>query len=174
MKALAIPGLTTDDDLRWLAEHARDRPIIIELGPYKGRSTRALADANGGTVYAIDNWNAALNGGRSDKTARAACQANLADLIRSQRVVLIKHDSRKGAPPQLAGVVADMLWIDADHAYASVLSDIDTYAPFVRPGGLVCGHDYNAHHPEVMRAVDERFGARVRTIGPKRSIWWIA
>lgn len=174
MRALSIPGLTSDADVRWLAEQARTRAVIIELGPFKGRSTRALADASSATVYAIDNWNATHEDGRRDNSAAAACRANLADLIEAGRVVLIDQDSREGLPTALRGVTADMLWIDAEHLYEAVLSDIDTYGPLVRRDGLICGHDYNVHHPDVMRAVDERYGARVRTVAPKQSIWWVA
>jgi predicted O-methyltransferase YrrM len=172
-RALAITGRTSDDDVRWLAEQARQRPVIIELGPYQGRSTRALADASPGVVYAIDNWNAAINHWQPDRNARAACHQNLADLIAIEKVFLIEHDSQAGAPARLDGVQADMLWIDADHSYEAVRSDIRTYAPFVKPGGLVCGHDYSCWHPEVVRAVDEAYGTRVQTLSIHRSIWWV-
>ena len=40
----------------------------------------------------------------------------------------------------LAGGV-DLLFIDGDHQYASVLTDWLLYSPLVRPGGLVAFHD---------------------------------
>lgn len=173
MKALQIPGLTSEADVRWLAAQAAKYSTIIELGPFKGRSTRALADASPGIVYAIDNWNATHDRCRRDAAAAVACRANLADLLDAGKVILIEQDSRAGVPAPLVGVVAGMLWIDAEHTYPAVLSDIDTYGPLVRRGGLICGHDYNVHHPDVMRAVDERFGRRVQTLGIHRSIWWV-
>lgn len=174
-RALAIPGLTSDDDVRWLADQARTRRTIIDIGPYRGRSTRALADASprSGVVYAIDNWNASINHGRPDTAARTQCYQNLRDLRNAGKVVLIEHDSQAGFPDLLRDVVADMLWIDADHSYDAVTSDCRTYAPLVRPGGLVCGHDYSVHHRDVMRAVDEIYGTRVRSLGIHRSIWWV-
>lgn len=174
MRALTIPGLTSDADVHWLADQARTRETIIELGPFRGRSTRALADASSGIVYAIDNWNATHGLCRRDDAAAAACRENLRDLIEAGRVVLVEQDSRAGLPSLLAGVRADMLWIDAEHTYEAVRSDIETYGPLVRRGGLICGHDYNVHHAGVMRAVDEAYGARVRTVAPQQSIWWVA
>ena len=35
----------------------------------------------------------------------------------------------------------DLLFIDGDHQYASVLTDWLLYSPLVRPGGLVAFHD---------------------------------
>ena len=172
-RALAIPGLTSDDDVRWLADQARTRQVIIDIGPYRGRSTRALADASTGVVYAVDNWNASINRGRPDTVARAACFENLADLIETMKIRLYDWNSQLGIPPPMVRLEADMLWIDADHTYVGVKSDILTFAPLVLPGGLICGHDYNVHHPEVMRAVDEIYGSRVRSLGLHRSIWWV-
>ncbi len=172
-RALAIRGLTGDDDVEWLAEQASSRRTIIEIGPYLGRSTRALADNCQGPVYAIDNWNAAVNAWRPDQVAKAACYANLADLIEEHKVILIEHNSQDGIPYLLQGLQADMLWIDGDHAYAAVINDIRNYAPLVCPGGLVCGHDYSCWHPEVMKAVDQVYGAQVCSLDIHRSIWWV-
>jgi len=51
----------------------------------------------------------------------------------------------------------DLVYIDADHFYASVIKDINTWLPKVKTGGLIGGHDYNDDRwrPEVNRAVDE-------------------
>lgn len=171
-RALAITGRTSDDDVRWLADQAATRKVIVEIGPYMGRSTRALAEATYGVVYAIDNWNAAINAWKPDTNARAACYKNLEDLL-GWKVHLIEHNSQDGVPPGLHGVSADMLWIDGDHSYEAVRSDIQQFAPLVTPGGLVCGHDYSSWHPEVMKAVDEAYGERVRSLGIHRSIWWV-
>lgn len=172
MRALAIPGLTSDDDVRWLAAQAAGRDVIVEIGSFKGRSTRALADACPGVVYAIDDWNATLCG-HADTGARAAFHANLADLL-GTKVIAFEHNSQLGIPAALRTVAVDMLWIDGDHSYAAVRSDIGCFGPLVRPGGLICGHDYSVHRPEVVRAVDEAFGRhRVQTLGIHRSIWWV-
>lgn len=37
----------------------------------------------------------------------------------------------------------DLVFIDGDHSYASVKDDILLWAPKVRPGGIVAGHDYH-------------------------------
>lgn len=46
---------------------------------------------------------------------------------------------------QLAGDLADVLFIDADHTYAGAKADYLAYRPLVRPGGLVVLHDIADH-----------------------------
>lgn len=36
----------------------------------------------------------------------------------------------------------DFVWIDGDHRYEWVKSDLENYWPKVRVGGVMCGHDY--------------------------------
>lgn len=46
----------------------------------------------------------------------------------------------------------DAVFIDADHSEAGVEADIRAWAPKVRPGGMVLGHDHDM--PSVARAID--------------------
>ena len=50
----------------------------------------------------------------------------------------------------------DVVYIDADHTYESVKSDIAAWYPGLTSGGALCGHDYNPKTwPGVVQAVDE-------------------
>ena len=49
------------------------------------------------------------------------------------------------AREQLAGELADVLFIDADHTYAGAKADYVRYRPLVRPGGLIVLHDIAPH-----------------------------
>lgn len=46
----------------------------------------------------------------------------------------------------LEGRQIDLLFIDGDHRYEGVKHDFETYAPLVRPGGMVAFHDIVTHH----------------------------
>ena len=47
----------------------------------------------------------------------------------------------------LSGTV-DLLFIDGDHSYDGVRADFESYAPLVRPGGLIAFHDVDSiNHP---------------------------
>ena len=50
----------------------------------------------------------------------------------------------------------DFVFIDADHAYKSVVKDIEDWSPKVKKGGFITGHDH--YISGVKRAVKEKFG----------------
>lgn len=58
----------------------------------------------------------------------------------------------------------DWIYLDGDHTYKHVRAELDLYWDLVRPGGILCGHDYvvTGEHPSqpgfvygVKQAVDE-------------------
>jgi predicted O-methyltransferase YrrM len=51
----------------------------------------------------------------------------------------------------VADQTQDFVFIDADHTEEGCRADIEAWTPKIRPGGLICGHDYN--WPTVKRAV---------------------
>lgn len=50
----------------------------------------------------------------------------------------------------------DVVYIDGDHSYESVLQDCELWYPKIKSGGFLCGHDYSSHTKwkDVKRAVD--------------------
>ena len=67
----------------------------------------------------------------------------------------------------------DFVFIDAEHTYPAVVSDILHWWPKLCAGGILCGHDYGTSH-EVVEAV-ERFSQLLRLpVGVARAtVWWI-
>ncbi|MDB5297609.1 MAG: hypothetical protein JWO31_3592 [Phycisphaerales bacterium] len=69
----------------------------------------------------------------------------------------------------------DFVYIDADHSYEGALGDLQAWAPKIREGGVVAGHDYgHPAFPGVRRAVDQyfdRFGWAVNVEGD--GVWWV-
>lgn len=152
-RAKAIPSpFMSDAELTWLAEQACAASTIVEIGCAWGRSTRALADHCDGVVYAVDRWFP-----KNGIDRRLGFLEHLADHITSGRVVPLHMTSQEGAA-HLADLQADVIFIDASHAYENVRADIAAWRPCVRPGGLLCGHDYWPEaQPGVRQAVDEAF-----------------
>ena len=52
----------------------------------------------------------------------------------------------------------DVIYIDGDHSYDSVIRDLNLYMPKLKHGGIICGHDYSHVHPETVKAINDYFG----------------
>lgn len=179
-----IQGWMGPRALRWLARRAAKRRHVIEVGVWRGRTTKVLATACPGTVWAVDHW----QGAQSDDRQAALYQDGLAEARRDffrnlsreigcGRVRVMEGKSTEVAADLLVtfGAMFDVIFIDADHSYEGCKADIAAYRPLLKAGGLFCGHDYPwpsvaAPWEGVGRAVREAFG--VPKEGPS-SIWWV-
>jgi beta-1,4-mannosyl-glycoprotein beta-1,4-N-acetylglucosaminyltransferase len=170
------------NELAWLSENVRDKKVVIELGSWHGKSTRAICDnlPIGGKCYAIDTWKGSkeeqetnhvsakqLDGDHAyDEFAR-----NLWDHVDSGTCVPIRMHGRHAAKLlHDYGVLAQLIFIDAGHTYKEVVEDINSFMPLLDKNGIVCGHDFHQGlAPEVTKAVDEVFHPN---IGNYETIWY--
>jgi hypothetical protein len=61
----------------------------------------------------------------------------------------------------------DMIFIDGDHSYEGVRSDLDNYFPKMKPGGYILGHDIDEPvYPGVTKAVHQFVKENKNWIGP--------
>lgn len=84
----------------------------------------------------------------------------------------LRRQTSKQAAPGVADQSQDFVFIDADHRYEAVLEDIGLWRPKVRPGGLLCGHDFCDGWPGVVAAVRDTFGDN-GLYEPTSSIWFV-
>ena len=152
-----------EEMLRFLAGLSDDPPrSVVEIGTYRGGTlflfTRvATPDA---TIVSID-----LPAGFP-----GAYRRTYAPLLKSfgrdkQRIRLIRGDSHStrtsNAVREIVGTTVDLLFIDGDHKYEGVHRDFETYAPLVRPGGLIAFHDIVDGRPDAVGGVP-RFWKELR------------
>jgi predicted O-methyltransferase YrrM len=144
---------TFPDFYTWLAEQMpTDRSSeIVEVGVFGGQSLAYLGvelqrlGKGLCRVHGVDLFH-----GGVDNVRRAL--SRLGDTLG----VLWVGDSAKTAE-NYPDESLDAVFIDADHEYEAVARDIDAWAPKVRPGGTLAGHDFTPHFPGVVAAVTERF-----------------
>lgn len=176
--AQGIPGFMKNAELAWLATYAAHASIIVEVGSWQGRSTRALADHCPGVVYAVDPWSGDYytNGGALHRIRTDVAEAfaqHLADHIARGRVRPRRGEflALHAALVHELGRTVDLLFLDGDHREATVAAEIVAARALVRPGGILAGHDYSHRSwPGVRAAVDAAFGATVQRC---QSIWWV-
>jgi hypothetical protein len=164
----AIEGWMFPEEILWLRETAKKMPGgIIELGSWKGRSTKELLDS-GHPVTAVDHWQGSPD--PNDETHQAQPEDIYAEFMANvghyPNLTVLKMTSLEAAG-KLNGDQADMVFIDASHDYQNVKADIAAWLPKTRK--MICGHDYAAGWPGVRRAVDEAFPEGIKVVG---SIWF--
>jgi Methyltransferase domain len=111
-------------------------PIIVETGTHRGVSTATWALMLPlGSITTIDN---------------KPCRSGL--LSRLPNVRQLRGDSIAMAATFPLGSL-DAVYLDTDHSEPALKAEIAAWLPRLKPGGLLCGHDYSPRHPGVIAAV---------------------
>ncbi len=72
----------------------------------------------------------------------------------SDRINLIRKTSEE-ASKLFEDESLDFVYIDGNHTYEHVIRDINLWAPKVKSGGIVAGHDYDGAFSGTVKAVNE-------------------
>lgn len=144
---------------------------LVEVGTWLGRSICYLAQwakalGKPVTILSIDTCRGDNEDQYMHRTIEAAggnvagaLLGNLIDCEVADVVTMIVAPGERAAK-LFADHSLDFVFIDANHEYDSVVHDLATWAPKVKPGGLFAGHDYQGHGWDgVKMAVDEFFAA---------------
>ena len=169
------PGWFADGARSVLArELTEETSLVIELGAWLGLSTRYIADcAPNAVVVTVDHWQ-----GSREHQSRTEYQSLLPRLYETflmlswkyrDRIIPVRDTTVSGL--QLVanvGVSPDLIFVDADHRYDSVLADIET-AHRLFPDAMLVGDDYDA---DTVRAAAEDFASGHKmTVEPVGSGW---
>lgn len=182
-RALHTDGWMSPSELRWLAIQAAQHKVIVEVGSWHGRSSRAIADGMppDATLWCIDTFNGSSGEPGFHDTAKLQegddaylhfCNA-MQDHIVAGRVKVLRMTSTNAASMlRTLGVKPDMIFIDGDHSLPGVTADLEHYHPLLAEGGVICGHDYFQIPEDWMRVVEgvNAHFQRVKVI-PDTSIW---
>ena len=169
-----VTGWMSDLEKEWLAEQAKSRSAIAEVGCWMGVTTCVLANATAGIVYAVDTFlgsseHVPLLAGKPENFLFQKFMEHTAG---QNNIVPYRGESVWAAEMMWTEHVRiDMVFIDAAHDYANVKADILAWRKLLVLGGLLCGHDYDAGREGVVRAVNELVPNIGRGPG---SIWYSA
>lgn len=121
----------------------------IEIGVGTGKFSKILlSNTNLKKIYLLDAWkefdidvyNDKTNAKQAEQDARY--QIVLKDMsVYGDRVSVIRKDSRE-AFKDFADGFFDFIYIDANHAYEFVKTDINNWYSKLKTGGVFAGHDY--------------------------------
>lgn len=122
-------------------------------------------------VVGVDTFEGDADCGAQDPVeGEKICRANLAGLGVSHVARVLRSTSVEAAR-QFADEGCNVVFIDAAHDFASVLTDVAEWWPKIAPGGVMCGHDIE--RDSVRDAVAEH----CRTHGLIHTVigecWWL-
>ena len=161
----ALYGLVSADVGEALAHLASVVPAdeaIVEIGSFRGKSTCYLAagskDGFGAKVFAVDPWdtpgNASGRFGFAEPSTRQRFDEQVRSMRFASRVTALQGFSADVAK-RWKGPLVGLLFIDGDHAEASVRADFEAWKPKLRDGAMVVFDDYlSPKNPGVKKAVD--------------------
>ena len=147
---------------RWgqVEEWLKNKPPLrgAEIGVKEGRFiSHMLCRFPKLIMYAIDPWENQPEG------SETYIGWDWKDIYKRYRVnvspyydrVIEYRDYSQNVIGEVVNGSLDFVFIDAQHDYDSVKRDIELWRPKIKPGGLLCGHDYQPKFQGLIQAVNE-------------------
>lgn len=165
--------------MQFLAALARQVPAggaIVEVGPFYGRSTHVMAYSNPqANIHSIDTF---------EDVEWTRNYANSYREIPPFGLEAFRHYTRdcpnitpiKGFSPDVVSdwdAPVDMYFEDAIHGNPGLRDNLEFWISRLKPGGILCGHDYSLRFIDVKRESDgwaQRWNTQVAIVG---SLWAI-
>jgi Methyltransferase domain len=143
-----------------LDEIGRDPPTIVEVGSWLGTgSTQVMIEfvrRRGGRLHCIDTWEGSPGVDNHSKiTSNYDVYETFRHNVRAaggESVVTAHRLTSIAAAENWPGATVDMVFIDADHRFASAQEDIAAWLKKLRPGGVMAGHDCECRVTAVNRS----------------------
>lgn len=156
-------------------------PVVAEIGVAEGLFSRdILRDWKVSKLYSVDNWgkiNGQTGDGGFENDWHNKNFQNVQALLTEfgDRSVILRGISWEMAA-QVPDNSLDLVYIDCCHTYECVKKDLQAWAPKVKKGGIIAGHDINNKMYGVRQAVDEFTGGKWKLIpehGPDASFYFV-
>lgn len=134
-----------------------ERLVVAELGVDRGDFSREILEISKPSVlHLVDTWASSRyhDGLMRDVEQRFAAE------IADGRIMIHRSLSTEGSS-RFADGLFDLIYIDTDHTYKGTIAELRAYAPKMREGGVIAGHDYcvgsceGAYRYGVIEAVHE-------------------
>ena len=178
---LGIPGQVTEGELRQIERIAQRVPangVVVEIGSLYGRSAYTWATSVHPTaeVFCIDPWERVPWIVDLVENTIPGCPTFSFEAFQHYTSGCANIRPLKGFSPQdfLDWTrPVDVLFDDALHHNPFIRRSLRFWSRHVRPGGVICGHDYCEDWPDVMTEADalaREFGVRVNRV---EWLWWI-
>lgn len=178
-KGIEIRGWFSDDEKEWYKKQAQKikNGKFIEIGVYQGASLLSIADIlknNKTKVYAIDPWelNSEEIGYQYQNKEFMTKSRKLFESINQKYKLGIEiiQDMSQYCSGRFKDNSIDMVFLDGDHTFITVLKELELYWPKVKKGGMIAGDDYTWE--SVKQAVDKFSKDKMLKLDLYKKIIW--
>jgi len=130
--------------------------VMAEIGIFEGESTSIFLPKVK-KIYCVDPWCDVLSFETKQDIGGSWCFEDVYNsfmrrLGNNEKLVVLRMASVKAA--EVVDEPLDVVYIDGDHRYEGVKSDILAWMPKIKEGGILSGHDYR-QRDGVRQAVNE-------------------
>jgi len=157
-----IRGAVSVEDLKtieYLASLVPKNGIVVEVGSFLGCTGYALAKSvhSSVTVYCIDKWD------NKNMAGKGLCSFDVfkENTKDCPNIISIQADSPFDEIIKNWNKFIDLYFDDANHSLPTIRHNMDHWEQFVKPTGILCGHDYDPfwyeNESDVKILVDELY-----------------
>ena len=165
------------DFLTFSMRYVGHNGTVVEVGSWMGTSSQALAKGilkycHGAKLYCVDIFDSSYYASTPglEKGAKKDIRKIFEKNMRDYPHITLQEDSIL-ASKRFSPESVDFLFIDGNHSYEGVKADIEAWHPKLKPGAILCGHDFGGGYDGVTKAVKERF---LKFSLPARTIWQVS
>lgn len=147
--------------------------ICVEVGVASGdNAINVLSEWNPKCLFLVDSYPA--YGDRTEASQSFTKEFAASRFINHPNYIWVYKDS-VDASKEFTDESIDFIYIDANHSYASVESDILAWFRKVRVGGIIAGHDFDSSEDNygVARAVFLWATINHHRFTVDNSDWWV-
>ena len=151
-------------------DHVNKDSVIVEIGSFAGKSSELFA-LHCAKLFCVDVWQEYWE---LDGETLGQAELQFDEMCKNyHNIHKIKMNSVE-ASSSFGPESVDLVYIDAAHDYENTVTDINTWLPKVRKGGILAGHDYR-YDPQIQvyEAVNEIFGQDYKIETYPDSSWTI-
>ena len=133
--------------VRLLTENQKENMIVAEIGVFQGDTTvhyLPIIKKNKGKCYLVDSFmigNNFENFNKEEHDSQVNIVKTRIQQIECLDIVTLLDMDSKAAADLIPDESLDICFLDADHKYNGIMSDIKSYLPKVKKNGILCGHD---------------------------------
>lgn len=112
--------------------------VVAELGVDQGQFSKQIIESTNPTkLHLVDTWGS----GRYNSNKMHQVNSQFAAEMKRGSVE-IHHGLSTDLVEQFSNEYFDWIYIDTDHTYETTKKELELYAPKLKSGGIIAGHDY--------------------------------